>query len=214
MAGGWTLSCFYQRRAAVASRIVNLTGESHPFGSHSDLGGRASDAQRRPTPLGVVLGLIVVGFAAFWIWALFFASKEAINRIEDRNWAARAEVICERATAERELLADYRRIDPEDPGLLRERADIIDRSTDIVESMLADVTAVPPTDAKGRDIVPQWEAEYRIYIENRRDFAAIVREGSYEPFREAKTNGIPISERLETFAVHNEMPACAPPRDL
>jgi hypothetical protein len=193
---------------------VNLTGESQPFGPHHNLGDGPNDPPRRPTPLGVVLGLIVVGFAAFWVWALFFASKEAVNRIEDRSWAARAQVICERATAERELLADYRRIDPTDPALLRERADIIDRSTDIVESMLADVTAVAPTDAKGRDIVPQWEAEYRIYLGNRRDFAAVVREGAYEPFREAKTNGIPISERLETFAVHNEMPACAPPRDL
>ena len=26
------------------------------------------------------------GFAAFWIWALFFASKEAVNRIGDRAW--------------------------------------------------------------------------------------------------------------------------------
>jgi hypothetical protein len=193
---------------------VNLTGESEPLGSHSGLGEEPDGSRRRPTLLGVVLGLVVIGFAVFWIWALFFASKESINRIEDRTWAARAQVICERATAERELLADYRRIDPGDPALLRERADIIDRSTDIVESMLAEVSAVAPADAKGRDIVPQWEAEYRIYIENRRDFAAVVREGAYEPFREAKTSGIPISERLETFTVHNEMPACAPPRDL
>jgi hypothetical protein len=193
---------------------VNLTDASHPDGPHPIVGAETSELIRRPRPLGVVLGLVVVGFAAFWIWALFFASKEAINRIEDRDWAARAQVVCERATADRELLADYRRIDPDDPELLRERAGIIDRSTDIVESMLDDVTAVPPTDAKGQAIVPQWEAEYRTYVQNRRDFAVIVRGGSYEPFREAQINGIPISERLETFTVHNEMPACAPPRDL
>ena len=45
-------------------------------------------------------GLIIVavaGLAAFWVWALFFASKEAVNKIGDREWAARAEAICGRA---------------------------------------------------------------------------------------------------------------------
>ena len=45
---------------------------------------------------------IVAGFAAFWTWALFFASKEAVNRIDDRGWAERAEAICE--PVEQELL--------------------------------------------------------------------------------------------------------------
>ena len=39
--------------------------------------------------------IAVVGLAAFWVWALFFASKEAINKIGDEQWAARAESICE-----------------------------------------------------------------------------------------------------------------------
>ena len=38
-----------------------------------------------------------LGFAVFWIWALFFASKESINRIDDRAWAERAQGICEEA---------------------------------------------------------------------------------------------------------------------
>ena len=36
--------------------------------------------------VALVLGLIC--FAAFWTWALFFASKEPVNRIGDRAWAA------------------------------------------------------------------------------------------------------------------------------
>jgi membrane protein YdbS with pleckstrin-like domain len=39
--------------------------------------------------IALVVGLVC--FAAFWVWALFFASKEPINRIGDRAWAARAE---------------------------------------------------------------------------------------------------------------------------
>ena len=100
-------------------------------------------------------------------------------------------------------------------ALIRERADIVDRATDIVERMLDDVVAVPPADAKGLAIVPQWEDEYRAYLESRRTYADQLREtGENLAFYEPGADGIPISERLETFAGDNEMPSCAPPRDL
>jgi hypothetical protein len=161
-----------------------------------------------------VIIVAVAGLAAFWVWALFFASKEAINKIDDRDWAARAEAICESAEAERELLVDERVIDPDDPAMLAERGDIVDEATDIVETMLDDVVAVTPSDDKGQAIVPQWEADYRTYIANRREFSERLRTGENEPFTEAAVDGIPISEKLEQFAGDNEMPSCAPPRDL
>lgn len=156
----------------------------------------------------------IVAFAGFWIWALFFASKEAANRIDDRAWAERAQEVCVDADAERQALADYRRVDENDPAMLAERGDLIDRVTDVIERMLDDVMAVDPTDEKGRAIVPQWEADYRTYLEDRRQFADELRAGRNEPFRETAVDGIPISEKLEVFAGDNEMPACAPPHDL
>lgn len=166
-----------------------------------------------------VLIVAVAGFVAFWTWALFFASKEAVNKIDDRAWAERAEQICADANDARLELSDYRPIAGDDDAdvadLVRERADIVDRATDIVETMLDDIVAVPPTDAKGRAIVPQWESEYRAYIEGRRTYADGLREtGENLPFYEPGAEGIPVSERLETFAGDNEMPSCAPPRDL
>ena len=166
-----------------------------------------------------LLAVLIAGFAAFWIWALFFASKEAVNKIHDRAWAARAQGICAEANDARLELSDYRSI-ADDGGevladLIVQRADIIDRATDIVEQMLDDVVAVPPTDDKGQAIVPQWESEYRSYIAGRRDYADQLREsGENLPFYEPAAGGVPVSERLETFAGDNEMPACAPPRDL
>lgn len=162
----------------------------------------------------VLIVLALVALVAFWTWALFFASKESINRIDDRAWAERAEGICADANAARDELADYRRIDPGDLGLMRERGDLIDRSTDLVEQMIDDVTRVTPSDPKGRDIVPRWESDYRIFIANRRDHADMVRAGADAPFRQAEVGGVPISERLTRFAVDNDMPACVAPRDL
>ncbi|MEX2625835.1 MAG: hypothetical protein WD225_03065 [Ilumatobacteraceae bacterium] len=175
---------------------------------------RPTGRRRSLTLGGAAVTLALVVFVGFWTWALFFASKEAVNKIDDRAWAERAESICADAERARDDLADYRRIDPDDAELLRERADLIDRSTDIVEEMLDDVTAVEPTDPKGRDIVPQWESDYRSYIDSRRDYAEVTRTGRDEPFRQEAIGSIPISERIERFAVDNEMPSCAPPRDL
>ncbi|HET9666850.1 MAG TPA: hypothetical protein VFP09_08850 [Desertimonas sp.] len=162
----------------------------------------------------IAIAIAVAGLAAFWVWALFFASKEAVNKIDDRSWAQRAESICDVATTQRELLVDERLLDNDDPAMLAERADIVDRATDIVETMLDDVVAVLPADDKGMAIVPLWEADYRTYLENRRAFTDRLRGGENEPFTEAAVDGIPISEKLEQFAGDNEMPSCAPPRDL
>lgn len=166
-----------------------------------------------------MLAVVIVGFAAFWIWALFFASKDAVNRIDDRAWAERAEGICAAATEARAELSDFRTlVDAEGEelaALVRERADIVDRASDILDRMLDDVVAVPPADAKGRAIVPQWEDEYRSYLTSRRTYTDRLREtGENLAFYEPGADGIPISERLETFAGDNEMPSCAPPRDL
>lgn len=173
-----------------------------------------TEGRRRSPILGLLLLFLMIGFVSFWTWALFFASKESINRIEDRAWAERAEAICARANAEREELADYRRIDPDDADMMRERGDLIDRSTDIVERMLDEVVAVGPSDPKGAEIVPMWEDDYRTYIENRRDYAELTRGGVNEPFRQARAGSVPITERIQRFAVDNEMRSCAPPRDL
>ena len=41
-----------------------------------------------------------------------------------------------------------------------------------------------------------------------------LRAGRNEPFAETAVDGIPISDKLATFAGDNDMPSCAPPIDL
>jgi hypothetical protein len=172
------------------------------------------DSPRRRSPWRYVILAVVALFAAFWIWALFFASKESVNKIGDRAWADRAQGICVAAEARRMELADLRRVDPNDPAILAERGDVVDRATDIVERMLDDVMAVTPSDAKGRAIVPLWAQDYRTYIEDRREFADDLRAGKNDAFAETAVDGIPISDKLAVFAGDNRMPDCSPPIDL
>lgn len=177
--------------------------------------GTGSDQQPTRPWLRVLLVLVVTGFAVFWIWALFFASKEAVNRIDDTAWAARAEAICVEANEARVELTDLTRIDQPTPELIERRADIVDESTDILDAMLDDVVATTPTDEKGQAIVPMWEAEYRTYLDDRRTYADQLRaSGDNLAFYETDADGIPISERIATFAGDNDMASCSPPIDL
>ena len=174
--------------------------------------GGEPDAAKRNVWLIPIIA-VAVAFATFWIWALFFASKEAINKIGDRAWAERAEGICAAAEEQRLELAVNVEFDPDDPTLLARHAALIDQATDIVERMLDDVVAVEPTDEKGAEIVPLWEADYRTFIQNRRDYTARLRDGDTAPFTETAVDGIPISEKIEQFAGDNEMDSCAPPHE-
>jgi len=151
-----------------------------------------------------VLGAVL--FASFWIWALFFASKTAVNKIDDRAWAERAESICA------EVKPRIRRLDLQASPDLDVRADLVVQSTDMLSVMLNDITAVSPEDPKGQAIVPDWVADYRTLLNDRYRYAERLRDGDNVAFAETAVNGVPITERIETFAGDNEMPSCAPPR--
>lgn len=182
------------------------------------------DAEARPTdddaPTGrrqvarIVVLVVLLAFAAFWVWALFFASKEAVNKIDDRAWAERGQAICEEAKAELDALADHTWVEDPTPELIAQRADAIDQATDVLERMLDDVVAVEPTDTRGIEIVPMWEADYRTWIQDRRTYAEELRASRVHSEFYETSIGIPISDKVATFAGDNEMPACAPPTDL
>lgn len=149
-----------------------------------------------------------------WVYAFVFASKEAVNKIGDQAWTQRADTRCQVAREERLALADYRRIsDPSSGGLAR-RAELVDKATDTLQRMLDDVRATMPVDEKGRALIPRWLADYDTYLGDRREYADQLRRGDNSPFAETTYEGLPLSERIATFAGDNRMPACAPPIDL
>ncbi|MFZ9867056.1 MAG: hypothetical protein ACO3FC_03695 [Ilumatobacteraceae bacterium] len=162
----------------------------------------------------IILALICSALAVMWVYALFFASKEAVNKIGDTAWTQRAEQRCLEAERERETLADYRLITDAGVNGLRQRADIVDKATDTIDAMLATLRNDMPSDEKGRAIVPMWLDEYEQHVADRREYATQLRDGNNAPFSETTFEGLPLAERLATFAGDNRMPACAPPIDL
>jgi hypothetical protein len=151
---------------------------------------------------------------AMWVYALFFASKEVVNEIADRAWTERAESICKDAATQRIALADFRPITDAGAQALIERAKIVDIATDTLDQMLNQLEVTKPSDAKGQAIIPLWINDYRKYIVDRRAYADQLRMGSNVPFGESIVMGIPLSEKLSTFAADNFMKSCKPPMDL
>ena len=182
----------------------DLPGADAEPGQRATYGPEASTGGSKALRLLFLLG--AAAFVAFWFWALFLVDKTAVNKIEDRAWAERAEAICE------PVKLAVRRLDLETAAELDGRAELVVESTDMLSAMLDDLEAVEPTDPKGKAIVPDWIADYRTLLQDRYNYAQRLRSGQNVPFTETGVQGVPITERIETFAGDNEMPSCAPPR--
>lgn len=168
-------------------------------------------------PRSVVRGGLVVIcllLAVMWVYAFVFASRESVNMIGDTAWQKYAEERCMQARLERAELADFRKLEDVGAGALAQRAELVDRATQTLEAAIDDIAARPVADEKGRAIVPLWLADYRTYIQDRRDYAEMLRNGKNDPFAETRVDGIPLSEKVSTFATANRMPACQAPVDL
>jgi len=161
-----------------------------------------------------VIGVSITGLVAMWIYAFGFASKESVNKIDDQKWTRRAEGICKQAMEKRLALADLRQISDAGANALNERADLVDKATDTLEEAIVEISEISPSDAKGKAIVPLWIADYKQLIKDRRDYAALLRTGANEPFSESMFEGLPISEKISTFAADNRMTSCKIPMDL
>lgn len=167
-----------------------------------------------------VFARIVISFvcglvALMWVYAFIFAPRESINKIKDTAWQKRSQQTCLVAENKRFALQDLTAMSPTDETALKKKAVIVDLATDSVEIAINTIAKDIPTDVKGKAIVPDWIKEYRLYIQNRRQFADALRTATRRPFfSENEIEGVPVSERLGKFARENEMKACQPPLDL
>lgn len=198
-------SRFYQRRGAITSDVVvTHDDQTDPrIDEHGHF--RRTERKAGITPFKILFPIGAILFVAFWVWALFFASKASVNRIEDRAWAERAETICAPVKAELKRLETL--ADPD----IEVRADLVDQSTDLLSQMLDDIMVIPPTDEKGQSIVPDWISDYRTLLQDRYNYAERLRAGNNVPFTESAVRNVPITERIEKFAIDNQILSCAPP---
>ena len=83
-----------------------------------------------------LLTVVIALICAMWIYGLFFASKQAVNKFDDRLWAEKAQSRCLIAEQQRIELADYRIVDDLGADAIAKRAMIVDKATDTIESFV------------------------------------------------------------------------------
>lgn len=180
-----------------------------------------ADRPKGRTWLKVLLAVGCLLMFAMWAWGyyLIFDNPRGVYQLEDKNWSTAAKAVCADARTQLASLTDTTGgwIDQPTVEQMRERADIVDRATDIVEKMLDDIVAIPVATDRDRQLLSVFEQNYRIVIADRRRYSASLREGKYVRYTETVVAGGPVSNVITDFTAGvkgNEVPDCSPPDDL
>jgi hypothetical protein len=166
---------------------------------------------RRVTPVKVLLGLLVVGMIAMWVYALGpWARQDPPGRLDDPAFAAEAEPVC--AAAVDELAALPQAFETTTPEA---RATAIDETNVVLSAMVVELRTFAPTTGVDGERVGEWLDDWDTYIEDRANLATQLREDGDARLHETAKGDDHISEALDFFAVTaNDMPSCATPDDI
>jgi len=179
----------------------------------------APDRPRTRTWVKLLLIALCALMATMWIYYFFFASDEGVYQLQDESWRVAAQPICAAASAEREALIDTSGgyiTNPTNEQMVQ-RADIVDRATDILEQMIADIAAIPVDNDDDVTRLEFFEENYRLVIADRRRYTASLREFDLVPYTETVVGGGPVSNVVLDFTAGvkgNNVPECSPPGEL
>ena len=131
-----------------------------------------------------------------------------MDQVEDPAWASAAD---ERCAVAMDLIDALPVASTRESPI--ERAADIEAGTAALRSMLDEIEAIPlSTDD---DVVSEWIADYRTYIDDRDRYSQQLRDGIDERFGVSiSDNGDPIDRRLNGFATANDMGRCFVPQDV
>lgn len=175
-----------------------------------------SDRRRGLRRLGVLA--VVASFVGIWgyvMYLTFFEGRaEPRDRLDDTTFTAAAEEVCAESVAFFAGLPFANEVaSPE------ERADLLDEASDELEDMVTRLEGLePPEDADEAVAVERWLADYRTFIQDRREYADAQRDPSNErydqPFSVTDRGGFQIDVLLDDFARVNYMESCETPDDV
>jgi hypothetical protein len=153
---------------------------------------------------------VTVALVLFWIWVFSGAPrKKNPDYLEDRAWTARTEATCARTVERIDALPDAPTAESSP-----ERAAVISQANDELEAMLDAIEADEPSGEGDLDVVRPWLADWRTYLEDRRDYASRLRtDPKAKLYVDEKFNDS-IETVIDTFAEVNEMDSCVVPGDV
>lgn len=147
----------------------------------------------------------MVSAIAFWVFAFFvYDPGLKVDELADRTFPRAAERVC---------AAAMERVDRLPPataaGTPEERADVIDRSDQLLGTMVDELEALVPDD-RGRVArgLQDWVDDWRAHIADRSRYAQALREDPAARFLESTKGNRQVSRAIDGFAEVNRMESC------
>jgi hypothetical protein len=169
-------------------------------------------APRRRRWVRALLALVLAAIAAMWIYAFAFAPRQGVNLVEDPAWVQRAEATCTAYADQLEPLIFRERVTEANKAETLPRfVAQLDQAVPLLEQMIADLDAIPRASERSATLVPQWLADYRLFVNDLAQWREQLRAGRVVQFGVTRApGGIPIDEKLATFATENKIKSCQP----
>jgi hypothetical protein len=160
----------------------------------------------------VLIVIAVIGMVSMWGYVLYLAfgpgRQPSPDELDDPGFAIAAEARCSEA-----LDAVARLPAASESPSATERAAVIDEANAELAAMLDDLDAIVPRGDDG-EIVLEWLADWRTYLDDRERFADALRVDPGSRMLVSAKDGQHITEHLDQFAADNRMRSCATPLDV
>lgn len=175
----------------------------------------ATDDDTEPRSRWTVVGRVsfialVISLTALWIYA-FFGDPGVPGRLENPTFPAAAEPVCAAAHAQIRLLPLPNQTP--DPG---DRADVVDRASDELDAMLAQLQAMVPQNVPETEPETRWIEDWQVYVNDRRAYTEKLRVDPMTRFAvtQSDRDRRQVTSALDRFATINDMPSCVVPDDV
>ena len=167
---------------------------------------------RRWTSGRVLVILAVVAMVSMWAYVLYLAigpgRKPPPDQLADPTFGQEAQAVCE---------ATHDQVAGLPPAIeartAPERAAIVEEANARFSAMVDEVAALAPPGEDG-DVVAEWIADWRTYLEDRGAYADALRTDPDARLYVTARDREQVTEYIDAFAADNHMPACATPIDV
>jgi len=174
----------------------------------------ATNANSSPWARRLIV-VAVLGIVGMWVYIFAFdlsGRGQPLDRIADRQWSSAAEKVCAGYRAQVLALPPARSFAGKTP---QDRAVVLDQANGLLTAMVGELKALPfhPT-GHDTELRQAWLGDWDTFLQNRRDYSTQLHEGRGGEFGVAQAQGVPINDRMDTFADVNNMKSCEDPGDV
>jgi len=160
----------------------------------------------RALAIGAVVTMVI-----FWIWIFSgVPGRKNPDYLQDRAYAESLEAQCQT------LLDDLAELpNAADMTTQAERADVLDDANVLVGQFIDQVEADAPTTGDAAISMKGWIADWRVYLEDREDYAERLRtEENAQMLLSRSKLGDSVDKTIQIFTQVNDIKACDTPGDV